>query len=106
MSLKPIFIFSAPRSGSTLLQRVLATHSQITTASEPWVLLPLLSPLYHRLPAPGARDPLIHEALEDFIAELPNGQNDYRAAMRACAMELYRQAASGEVSYFVDKTPL
>ena len=106
MSLKPIFIFSAPRSGSTLLQRVLATHSQITTASEPWVLLPLLSPLYGQLPAPGARDPLIHEALEDFIAELPNGENDYRAAVRACAMELYRHAAPADVNYFVDKTPL
>ena len=105
MTLRPIFIFSAPRSGSTLVQRVLATHPQVTTASEPWLLLPLLSPLYE-LPAAGARDPLIHDALEDFIAELPRGQEDYRAALREFALRLYGRAAGDDVAYFVDKTPL
>lgn len=37
-----IFIVSQPRSGSTLLQRILSAHSQICTTSEPWLALPLL----------------------------------------------------------------
>ena len=57
MSIRPIFIFSAPRSGSTLLQRVLAAHTQVATASEPWILLPLLSPLYDHIPGAGGRSP-------------------------------------------------
>jgi hypothetical protein len=39
----PVFIFSTPRAGSTLLQRILACHQKIATTSEPWILLPLLS---------------------------------------------------------------
>jgi hypothetical protein len=106
MTIRPIFIFSAPRSGSTLLQRVLGAHSQIATASEPWLLLPLLSPLYDALPAPGPRDPLIREALEDFIAELPSGLEDYRSAIRQSALALYRRAAGPDATCFLDKTPL
>jgi hypothetical protein len=106
MTVQPIFILSAPRSGSTLLQRALAAHSQIATASEPWILLPLLSPLYDDLPASGSRDALIHEAVDDFIAQLPERGADYRAAIRECALRLYEAVAGPGVTYFVDKTPL
>jgi tetratricopeptide (TPR) repeat protein len=35
---RPIFIISLPRSGSTLVEQVLAAHSQVTAASElPWI---------------------------------------------------------------------
>ncbi|WP_417766215.1 sulfotransferase family protein [Spongiibacter tropicus] len=37
--IKPIFIISLPRSGSTLLQRIFATSSDVATCSEPWILL-------------------------------------------------------------------
>ncbi len=37
-----IFLISAPRSGSTLLQKLLVTSENINTAAEPWWLLPLL----------------------------------------------------------------
>jgi hypothetical protein len=106
VSIRPIFILSAPRSGSTLLQRVLAAHSEIATASEPWLLLPPLQPLYDRLPGPGARDSLIHEALQDLLRELPGGRDDYRAAVRELATGLYARLSDGRARYFVDKTPL
>ena len=38
----PIFIFSLPRSGSTLLQKIIASSNEVSTSSEPWILLPLL----------------------------------------------------------------
>jgi len=38
-----IFLISQPRSGSTLLQKILNTHSQIISASEPWIML---NPVY------------------------------------------------------------
>jgi len=38
VSPRPIFIISLPRSGSTLVEQVLAAHSQVTAASElPWI---------------------------------------------------------------------
>ena len=42
-SKKLIFLFSLPRSGSTLVQRVLAVHDALITASEPWLLLSLIA---------------------------------------------------------------
>lgn len=38
----PIFIISLPRSGSTLLQRLIMTSGKVITWSETWVLLPFL----------------------------------------------------------------
>lgn len=106
MSVRPIFIFSPPRSGSTLLQRALAAHSRVATTSEPWMLLPLLAPLYDHLPASGQRDELIHTALEDFIAELPGQTGEYRAAVREFALTLYGRLTPSPADHFVDKTPL
>lgn len=105
MTPTPIFLFSAPRAGSTLTQRVLAAHPQIATVSEPWILLPLLLPLYgdrHRIPT----DPPIPEAIEDFFSELPSGVEDYRNAVRELAGDLYARASDGPSRYFLDKTPL
>jgi hypothetical protein len=42
MAINPIFIFSVSRSGSTLVQRVIAAHNGVATVSEPWILLPYL----------------------------------------------------------------
>lgn len=38
-----IFLISQPRSGSTLLQKLIATSNQIDTLQEPWLML---HPLY------------------------------------------------------------
>ena len=37
-----IFLISLPRSGSTMLQRVLVGHSEIESSAEPWLMLPLV----------------------------------------------------------------
>lgn len=38
-----MFLISQPRAGSTLLQRILGSHPDIHTVSEPWLML---QPLY------------------------------------------------------------
>ncbi len=101
----PVFIFSLPRTGSTLLQRVLGAHSEISTVSEPWILLPLLyarrdTGIYAEYDHGLARG-----AVDDFIATLPAGGADYDDAVRAFAMRLYERAARPGASLFVDKTP-
>jgi hypothetical protein len=101
----PIFLLSLPRSGSTFVQRVLATHPQIATTGEPWILLP---PLYSLRPF-GVYAEYGHEwatiAIEDFCARLPRGAADYHAEVRSFALRLYARAATAEARYFLDKTP-
>src|SRR4051794_18869495 len=102
----PVFIFSPPRAGSTLVQRVLASHEGVATASEPWILLPLLAPLRDDLPASSQRDALVSGALTDFLDVLPGGRRDYLEAVSAAAARLYAAAAGSDSGWFVDKTPL
>ena len=102
----PIFLLSLPRSGSTLAQRVLATHPQIATASEPWVLLPLYAALEPGLcQARYSQDTLI-QAVADLCKALPDGVNGYHAAVRAFASTLYGALAEPQgARFFLDKTP-
>ncbi|ATX79657.1 Sulfotransferase family protein [Mariprofundus aestuarium] len=101
----PVFIFSLPRSGSTLLQRLLASHNQVSTASETWLLLPLL----YSLRTQGIYTEYWQKtsvlALNDFMERLPNGKADYQEAMRQLALQLYTKASDDGASYFLDKTP-
>lgn len=106
MSVQPVFVLSLPRSGSTLLQRVLGTHREIATASEPWLLLPLLGLLDERLPGAGPRHHLEARAIADFARTLPGGVDDLRRALRTAALQLYEGASTDGARLFVDKTPL
>lgn len=103
---KPLFIFSLPRSGSTLLQRVLAADSQIASVAEPWVVLPFVYTLRERGIRAEYSHQLANAALNDFIRELPNGRRDYLAAIGGAMNELYQKAAKDvNARYFLDKTP-
>jgi sulfotransferase family protein len=105
MSIEPVFIFSLTRSGSTLLQRVLGSYDEISTATEPYVLLPSL----YALRRDGVWSEYTHylaaECIEDFAEELPNGLDDYRAALRDMVLRLYSEASDPGARYFLDKTP-
>ena len=103
--MKPLFLISLPRSGSTLIQRVLSSHNDIYTVSEPWILLPYL----YTLKTTGCYSEYNHSvattAIEDFCQELPNGREDYLAEISSLALRLYRKATKKDVTYFLDKTP-
>jgi hypothetical protein len=105
VTITPVFIFSAPRSGSTMLQRVLAAHNGVATVSEPWILLPFLQPLRAHVSGTGSLDPIIQSAVSDFVQELPNGRADYLASAREAGLAMYRAAAGPAARWFVDKTP-
>jgi hypothetical protein len=101
----PIFIFSLPRTGSTLLQRLLAAHPDVSTTAEPWILLPLFYGRRERgvVAEYGHRSQV--RALEDFREYLPRGDADIDEAVRAYALALYQKASSPRSRYFIDKTP-
>jgi hypothetical protein len=105
MAIQPIFVFSVTRSGSTLVQRVIAAHEGVATVSEPWLLLPYLYTLRNEGVVAEYTHPLMVEAVEDFCRELPAGVEDYRYELRNFVLRLYEKAAGDEARYFLDKTP-
>jgi hypothetical protein len=105
MAITPIFLFSIPRSGSTLVQRIIASHEGIATVSEPWLLLPHAYTL-----RPSGVDaeyvhPLMVTAIEDFCKQLPAQGEDYERELRNFVLRLYEKAAGEGVRYFLDKSP-
>lgn len=105
MVIQPIFIFSVSRSGSTLVQRVVAAHNGVATVSEPWILLPYLYTLRSGGVTAEYEHELVVTAIEDFCRELPAEEEDYRAELRNFVLRLYEKAAGGEARYFLDKSP-
>jgi len=101
-----IFLISQPRSGSTLLQKLLGTHSEVYTRSEPWIML---HPAY-ALKANGIEAQydfgLWSKAQDDFIGGIKNGDELYIKEIRRMYLNLYSQyiKESGK-KFFLDKTP-
>lgn len=103
--IKPIFVFSLPRSGSTLLQKLLGSSPDVSTISEPWLLLPL----FYASKSQGVFSEYSHKnscsALNDFISNFPNKEKDYLELLREFVLQLYSKNSSSSAVYFLDKTP-
>lgn len=100
----PIFLLSLPRSGSTLVQKVLGAHPSVATVSEPWLLLPSFYALRRTGIEAEYEHSLLVSAFEDLAEKLPDGRASYLAAVRRFALDVYGQLADG-APYFLDKTP-
>lgn len=104
---KLVFLISQPRSGSTLLQKLLSQNSKIYTQAEPWIML---HPAYS-LKSTGiyAEYNKINEkrASYGFINNLPSGGREvYLKRLQSMYLSLYADYLkyTGK-SFFLDKTP-
>jgi len=104
-----VFLIGPPRSGSTLLMRILNATSQIYSRPEPHLLTPLAHLGFWRTVDDAPFDHLQAQmAVRSFVDDLPGGQTNYYTACRAYTDHLYSQmlqTASGQPRYFLDKTP-
>lgn len=101
-----IFIVSQPRAGSTLLQKVLGSHPEIHTMSEPWVALHPLFGLRESGLATDYGAGLSLAAMKQFLAQLPEGEEAWWEAVRRMLGHLYGRAlAPSGKRFFLDKTP-
>lgn len=102
-----VFVISPPRSGSTLLQRMLGSHSQIFTHPEPHLITPLAYLGFHDTVDKAPYDHInAAEAIRLFVHGLPNEEQDYLDALRCYADTMYgRMLATSSRRMFLDKTP-
>lgn len=107
MEEKLLFVISPPRAGSTLLQRMLGSHSQIFTHPEPHMMTPLAYLGFHDLVDKAPFDHInASEAIRAYVDNLPNGEADYLDALRAYTDTMYsRMLTPSGRRYFLDKTP-
>ncbi|MEM9680691.1 MAG: sulfotransferase [Bacteroidota bacterium] len=100
-----IFIISQPRAGSTLLQRILANHSDIYSRGESWFLLPLVHAYYKDVSASydsGLARRAINEQIR--LGNLPSAVIGDKLA--GLTLSLYGSILDQRSErHFLDKTP-
>lgn len=100
-----VFLMSLPRSGSTLMQRVLAKNPTVHSVSEPWILLPLLSAGIPQTIRATYDSTVLNLAVSDFFEELPDGRLTYLREVGRLGVRLFQQASPQDKSRFIEKTP-
>jgi hypothetical protein len=108
MDEKVFFVVGPPRSGSTLLARMLGSHSRVYSRPEPHLLTPLAHLGFYAKVDKAPYDALLAaESVRAFVNDLPRQEQDYIDACRAYSDVLYHRmlATSPGASLFLDKTP-
>jgi hypothetical protein len=102
-----LFVIGAPRSGTTMLERMLSAHSAIEGGPEPHLLTPLAHlGVWDKVDKAPYDHVLAAESQQLFVSKLPGGEQDYWDACRAYCDHLYgryMEAKAGVVC--LDKTP-
>lgn len=101
-----IFIISQPRSGSTLLQRILSGHTEIQTSAETWLMLYASYAFKNSGLKSEFNMRWTKQAIDEFLNNYAEGDCTYLEAWRKWAGTIYNAAIqkSGK-KYFIDKTP-
>jgi len=103
-----IFLIGAPRSGTTLLARMMGAHSAIYQRSEPHLITPIAHLGFYGSVQKAPYDPVnAAQAIQELVADLPRGEEDYLDALRAYTDTLYSRllATAPGKRFFLDKTP-
>lgn len=102
-----LFIIGSPRSGSTLLNRMLGTHSAIHAPVEPHLLTPLAHLGFYDRVEKAPYDPEISQrGIRELVKHLPQGEADYLDSLRAYTDAIYsRLLSTTDSTILLDKTP-
>jgi len=107
MPVQMLFLIGAPRSGTTMLARMLGGHPEVLGGPEPHLLTPLAHlGVWDKVDKAPYDHVLAAESQRLFVSKLPGGEQDYWAACRAYCDVLYGQRLMGSgKSICLDKTP-
>ena len=103
-NIKPIFIFSLPRSGSTVLQKILMSSTQVSSSNEMWILLPLLN-LKNKSGYMKFSQKILSNAIIDIEKQLNSRNIKFNNLIKNFILNLYKNLSDKDSKYFVDKTP-
>ena len=101
-----VYILSFGRSGSTLLWKLLSSHSEISSKiTEPFILYPFLSWLTPQLRTISTvTDKYYKNMAHNFVKSCPDGRKNYDAELEKLVLALHK-ASAGENKYCIDKSP-
>ena len=96
-----------PRSGSTLLQRLIESNNKISSSGEPWIMLPIISIYDREIIKASYNQDINILALKDFTKEINFSTN---LMVRSAQLNYIRSIYSTiletlESKYYLDKTP-
>lgn len=101
-----IFLISQPRAGSTMTQRILGSHPDIYTVSEPWLMLQPLYGLRYEGYDAEYNASWARAITQEFFRKIPNHEETYFQGLRQMYSYIYNTAlSSSDKSFFLDKTP-
>jgi hypothetical protein len=104
-----VFLIGAPRSGTTLLARMLGAQSEIYGRAEPHLITPIAHLGYFGKVQKAPYDQNnVEQAIREIVAEIPRHETGYLDALRAYTDSIYAQlmeVAPAGKRLFLDKTP-
>lgn len=98
------FIISLPRSGSTLLQRILSSSPAVKTSAESWLLPPLMNIRYNNSPLAEFAYDHARIAIEDLIERIPDGETVWNNSIREFVVQVLSAEAEAD-QVLLEKTP-
>ena len=107
MAERMFFVVGAPRSGTTMLMRMLHVHSDIYTRPEPHLMTPLAHLGFYDYVEKAPYDQFqASQSVRSFVEDLPGGEEAYLDALRAYSDQMYggMLEPTGK-RFFLDKTP-
>lgn len=99
-----IFIISQPRSGSTLLQKLISNHPEVDTASEQWLLFHHLGLSTEGIINADFKYDVAQEATESYLKN-SNLRLKYDELLSEFLQQVYWYSAGANTKYYIDKTP-
>jgi hypothetical protein len=103
--MKLLFLLSLPRSGSTLLQRLLMGHTDISSCGEPWLALPIsmMNNQSESFSTYGHFSQV--RAVENLFENLDGGRDEFLKQGGQFMQNVYENLNDQDSLYFLDKTP-
>ncbi len=102
-----IFLISAPRSGSSLLQQILASSKKIYTLPEPWMMLAFMQAIESEDSNTLYNNKYISINFNNYLNLIGETKYFYLKQVREFGMIFYQKAfeQNSKADYFLDKTP-
>jgi hypothetical protein len=103
--MKKLFIYSLPRSGSTLIQKYLYRNNEVSTISEPWVLLPLYYMFKNGKVFSEYEHHLFMRSFSDLSVQGYDSKIIKASFIKAASDVYYKYVCDSSAKVFIDKTP-